>query len=124
MRIDIAISETIGDRFFSGHLSFVEKRRNGIFFEAHDEIENHRDVCSLFGDEDEPWTVDRVAALRPSFARGLDFVLTYAERQEETLEDALSFASKRVDEKMGAYSEYYHEQTMRLFSAKVHLVAI
>ena len=122
LRLDCAISETIGDRFFSGHLSFVEKRHFGIFFEAHDEIELHRDVCSLFGDEDEPWSVDAVAHLKPSCARGLDFVLAYARRHEDTVPDAVDFVKLRVDEKMSAYSDYYHEQTEEWFSNPAFVV--
>jgi len=116
LRLDCAISETIGDRFFSGHLSFVEKRHFGIFFEAHDEIERHRQVCSLFGDEDEPWRIDAVAELKPSFARGLSFVEKYAQRHEDVLADAVGFVRRRVDEKMSAYSDYYHDQTEEWFT--------
>ena len=116
LRLDCAISETIGDRFFSGHLNFVEKRHFGIFFEAHDEIELHRDVCSLFGDEDKPWGVDDVADLKPSFARGLGFLEKYAMQLEDSFEGMVEFVYKRVDAKMSAYSDYYHDQTEEWFS--------
>ena len=116
LRVDCAISEVIGARYFIGHLHFVELRRPGIFFEAHDEIEYHRSVARLFGDNETPWSVDAVAKLSPPLARALDFVLRYARSHEDTTEGLEVYAHARVDAKMASYSDYYNEQTAEWFS--------
>jgi hypothetical protein len=115
LRIDCAISEVIGQEHFMPHVHFVELRRFGIFFEAHDEIEKHRALLKKFEADD--WLIDAVHPFRSSFARALDFLLRYARRHDH--ED---WARERVGQKMGEYSTYYHDQTEEWFTNPASMI--
>jgi hypothetical protein len=114
LRVSCCVSDVVGNLFFMPHLNFVEMRRPGIFFEAHDGIEEHRGVLALF--DDDAIDFDAIdGALRDqghyTFARGLRMVLRYA-----ALHDLQDFAEENITAKMASYSTYYHDQTEEYFS--------
>ena len=119
LRVSCCVSDVVGNLFFMPHLHFVEMRRAGIFFEAHDCIQEHRCVLALFDsddDDDDATDFDAIGeALRNqghyTFARGLRMVLHYAASH-----DLQDFAEENITAKMASYSTYYHDQTEEYFS--------
>ena len=86
-----------------------------------------RQIGCLFGDEEDPWSLDAVAKHSGRFALALDAALRYAKQvdvradiEEDTWED---YAWWTIDGFMFTYSEYYNEQSEEWWSNPAFRIA-
>ena len=105
MRLRLMAEEVIAVAYAGPHLSAVEARTPGIFYQGHALLGLHQYIADLFGDSECPWDIGNVAPLNLEFANGLDIVTRHAKAVGLEAE-----AHRFVDESMVEYANYHRPQ--------------